>query len=117
MKKEGITTANTELKTANGGISEEQIQTWKNKYRHVYEISVQDGDTVYIGYFKRPDMETMSAVNQFSKKDEIKSADILFKNCLLGGDPLLSEDAIIKMEAIGQLSTIFGACTGKLKNL
>lgn len=104
-------------KTHNGGISEEQVQTWKNKYRKVVEVSVVDGNEKFIGYFRRPDMDTMAAVNKLAKTDEIKGSVALFDNCWLGGDELMKDDAIVKMKAIGMLGEMFNQCLGELKNL
>lgn len=106
-----------EITVLNGGVSEDTILTWKSKHRKVYEISVTDDNVKYKGYFKRPDMATMSAASQLAKKDEVQSSEVLLKNCWLGDDPIMLEDTIIKMEAITQLSLIFGSCTGELKNL
>ena len=59
----------------------------------------------------------MSATSQLAKKDEIQASEVLFKNCWLGGDPMILEDTIVKVEAIAQLSSIFSSCVGEIKNL
>lgn len=105
------------ITTNNGGITDEQIATFKAKHNKVFEISVQDDDTVHIGYFKRPDMKTMSAVNTIGKKDEVESGVVMFNNCWLGGSSEMESDAIVKMAAIGQLASVFNTCVGSLKNL
>ena len=55
---------NTENKamTFDGGVTEEQIQSWKNKHRKVIRIDVVDDDELHVAYFHRPSLETMSAV-------------------------------------------------------
>ncbi len=62
-------------------------------------------------------METLSVTAKLAKNDEIKAADVLFKNCWLGGSPLLLEDATLKMTAIGQLNQLTGSVKAELKNL
>ncbi len=101
----------------NGGVTPEMIQTWKAKHGRVVEITVTEENVQYVGYFHRPDMETMSATNVLTKKDEVKGSEVMFKNCWLGGDPQMEKDAIIKMAAIGQLAGLFNFCTAELKNL
>ena len=106
-----------EAKVHDGGVTQELIQTWKARYRKVYQISILDEQDKYCGFFRRPDMETMSAVSKISKNDEIKGASTLFDNCWLGGDDNLREDFFLKSAAIKELSSIFGSVTGEIKNL
>ena len=101
----------------NGGITEQQILVWKNKYRKVSEVTVEDNGEVFKGYFKRPDMDTLSAVSKLNKTDEIKAANVLYDNTWLGGSPELQEDAVLKMAAIGQLSNLITASNAKIKNV
>lgn len=106
-----------ENRILNGEVTQEQINAWKAKHNRVSEVSITEDNTTVIGYFKRPDMETMAAVNAVSKADEIKGANIMFDNCWLGGDPIMKEDAIIRIKATTVLSQIFNNCVGELKNL
>lgn len=103
----------------NGGVTTEQIQAWKNQYGRVAEVRVEDVDTAecHIGYFHRPDMATMQAVNAVSKNNEVKASEVMFDNCWLGGSPMLKSDAIYKMDAMAVLGSMFGRCVHSLKNL
>lgn len=103
----------------NGGVTAEQIQAWKNQYGRIAEVRVEDKDVgeVHIGYFHRPDMETMQAVNAVSKSNEVKASGVMFDNCWLGGSPALKSDAIYKMDAMAALGSMFGKCVRTLKNL
>ena len=101
----------------NGEVTDAQIQFWKQKHGKIMEVCVEDEDTIYVGYFHRPNMETMSAANKLAKNDEIKGSMVVFDNCWLGGDSIMKDDAIIKMSALGQLGQIFNRCTASLKNL
>lgn len=105
------------LHICNGGVSEEQIKAWKSEHRKVHMIEVEDGDDLFVGYFRRPSMETMSAVNLLAKKDEIKSTITLFENCWLGGDPVMKTDMLVRMGAIRQLGEMFGSVVSRLKNV
>jgi hypothetical protein len=97
--------------------TDEIIATWKAKYGKVVEVKVKDGDKNYVGYFRRPDMETLSAVNKLYKTDEVKSANVLFDNCWLGGDEQMKADAIVKMSAIAKLQELTQICVAEIKNL
>lgn len=106
-----------ELAVHNGGVSAEQVENWKREYRKLYAIEVEDEGDLFIGYFRRPTMETMSAVSRVSKTDEVKGAATLFDNCYLGGDPTMKSDAIVRMAAIKQLGNLFDHVVGSLKNV
>jgi len=106
-----------ETPVSNGGITQEQIAMWKNQHRKVSEISVIDEGEKHVGYFHRPSMETMSAVNKIGKTDEVKAANILFDNCWLGGSQTMKEDAVVKMAAIGKLNELMNISTAEIKNL
>lgn len=108
-----------ELKEINGGITAEQIQMWKNTHGRICEVRVTDPDVseCHIGYFRRPDMKTMQAVAAMSKTNEMKGAEVMFDNCWLGGSQMMKEDAIIKMQGMSAMGTMFGACTHEIKNL
>lgn len=101
----------------NGGVTEEQIQLWKNRCRKVYAIEIEEDGQTHTGYFRRPDMETLSAVSKLGKSDEVKAANALFDNCWLGGSALLREDAVLRMAVIGQLNGLMEVARASLKNL
>lgn len=101
----------------NGGVTGEQIQMWKARYRKVSEISVVDGEETHVGFFHRPDMETMAAVNKVAKTDEVKAANTLFDNCWLGGSPVMKDDAVVRMAAIGKINELMAVSTSSIKNL
>lgn len=105
------------LKICNGGVSDEQVKTWKSEHRKVHVIEVEDDGDLFVGYFHRPNMETMSAVNKLAKADEVKSTTTMFENCWLGGDPLMKTDTLVRMAAIKQLGVMFDRVVGTLKNV
>lgn len=103
----------------NGGVDAEQIQAWKNRYGRIVEVCVADGEVGerHIGYFRRPDSQTMQAFSAVSKNNEMKGSEIVFDNCWLGGSPMMKSDAIYKINAMGMLTTMFSRCSNSLKNL
>ena len=105
------------LNICNGGVSDEQVKVWKGEHRKVHMIEVEDDGDLFVGYFRRPSMETMSAVNQLTKKDEVKSTSVMFENCWLGGDPGMKTDTLVRMAAIKQLGAMFDRVVGTLKNV
>ena len=103
--------------TFDGGITEEQIKAWKNKYGKVVRIDVVDDGDLHVGYFHRPRLETMSAVTKMAKTDELKSSEVMFDNCWLGGSPAMRSDAVLFLEATKQLGAMLNSCRSSLKNL
>lgn len=97
--------------------TEEQIKAWKARHGKVSEVEVKDGESVYYGYFHRPNMATMSAMMSESKRDEVKALEILFENTVIECDDEIRNDAVVKISAMTQLGEIMGGCVAKLKNL
>ena len=93
--------------TIDGGISPEQVAQWKQKHGKVLRIDVVDGD----------EMNTSAAVTKVAKTDEIKSAEVMFDNCWLGGSSQLRQDAILFLEVTKKLGDMFSSCLSSIKNL
>lgn len=104
-------------KTFDGGITDEQVEAWKNKYRKVHRIDVVDGDETHIGYFKRPDFATVKATTKLAKTDEAEGGKVMFKNCFLGGSEWLEQDSVLFMAVQVQLGKVLNGCMSSLKNL
>lgn len=104
-------------KTYDGGVTEEQIKAWKGKHGKVVRIDVVDDGDLHVGYFHRPRLETMSAVTKMAKTDELKSSEVMFDNCWLGGSAAMRNDAVLFLEATKQLGTMLNSCRSSLKNL
>lgn len=103
--------------TFDGGITEEQVKAWKQKHGKVVRIDVVDDGDCHVGYFHRPNLETMSAVAKIAKTDELKSSEVIFDNCWLGGSPAIRHDAVLFIEATKQLGAMLNSCRSTLKNL
>ena len=62
-------------------------------------------------------LETMSAVTKLAKSDELRSSEVMFDNCWLGGSSALRNDAILFLEVTKQLGVMLNSCRSSLKNL
>ena len=113
MEQTGITKG----VTFDGNVTEEQIRAWKAKYGKVVRIDVVDGEDLHIGYFHRPTLATMSAVTKMAKTDELKSSEVIFDNCWLGGSSALRNDGVLFLETTKQLGKMLNSCRSSLKNL
>lgn len=103
--------------TFDGGVSEEQITQWKHRHGKVVRIDVVDGEDLHVGYFKRPDIDTLRAVTKMAKTDDINAAETLVKNCWLGGSEAMLKDGVLFNETQQQLALMLQSCKGSLKNL
>lgn len=64
-------------------ITPEQIEKWKKTYGKVFLVTTEDGKKCYL---RRPDRKMLSASAVLSGGDLLKRAEILTRNCWLGGD-------------------------------
>lgn len=111
MKKEKVKTRIGEADTAT-------IERWKHTHRRVIEVEVREDDSTHVCYFRRPDMDTLAAVNKVSKTDEVKGVCVLFDNCWLGGSEEVRDDALLKMNAVTAFNSLLGASMQvEVKNL
>lgn len=106
-----------QTQTFDGGVTPEQVESWKNKHRKVYRVDIVDGEDTHIGYFKRPDFATIKAITKVSKTDEVEAGKVMFDNCWLGGSEDLKNDAVLFMAVQVQLGKLVNGCMGSLKNL
>ncbi|MDY6395353.1 MAG: hypothetical protein SPK52_02140 [Synergistales bacterium] len=93
------------------------MKAWRNRYRRVVEVEVEEQDNIYHAYFHTPDMKTMKAAMQVSKTDEIEGATVLINNCWISGADIMKEDGLLFIQMAQQVSVLFGQTQGRLKNL
>ena len=76
---EQVDSAQPQIKEFNGGVTAEQIGIWKNQHGRIAEVRITDDEVAecHVGYFRRPDMKTMQAVNATSKTDEVKAKGVV----------------------------------------
>lgn len=110
---------NKELRaqTYDGGITEAQIEAFKAKHGKVCRVDIVDGEDTHVGYFRRPDFQTVKAITKISKTDEVEAGKVMFDNCWLGGSEQLRKDAVLFMAVQAQLGKMLNGCMGSLKNL
>jgi hypothetical protein len=100
-----------------GGVTPAQINAWKAKHKEVYAIAVDDEGKELVGIFKKPDMATISAASRFASSDPVKSGEILFESCWLGGDIELKELDELKVSCFGKLAELFKVKEATIKKL
>lgn len=100
-------------------ITQAQIKSWKKKWGEVFQIDVPTDDegNIAIGYFKKPNLETISAAEQFVESEPIKAGNIMFNNCWLGGDDQVKENDECRISAIKVIGSLFKVRTATLKKL
>ena len=63
-------------------VTKEQIQEWKNQYKDIFVISVEDKKV----YLRTPDRKTLSYASTLATKDPLRFNEVILENCWLGGD-------------------------------
>ena len=106
-----------EVRTYDGGISPVQVAEMKKKHRKVFRVDIVDGEDTHVGYFKRPDFETIKTITKLGKVDEVAAGKVMMDNCWLGGSVELRKDAGLFMAVQVQLGKMVNGCMGSLKNL
>ncbi len=99
------------------GLTPDQINELKAKHGHLSLVTVTEGDEKYVGIFKEPTMEALSAITALSKQDEVKASIALFDNCVLACDDAMKKRPRVRLSAIAQLSEIMKPLEGHIKNL
>lgn len=99
------------------GLTPDQINELKAKHGRLSLVTVTDGEEQYVGVFKEPTMETLSAITTLAKQDEVKASLALFDNCLLACDEAMKKRPRVRLSAIAQLSEIMKPLEGHIKNL
>jgi len=98
-------------------MEETKIAELKARNGEVYEIEVEKEGKVVKGYFKKPNLQIISAASKYANEDPIKSGEILFDSCWLDGDMEMRNDDEIKVAAMGSLSNLFKLLEAKIKKL
>lgn len=103
-----------------GGVSQEQINKWKKQHGQVFAISIpldDEGKEKATGYFRKPNLDIVSAANKVGKTDMIRGGLVAFESTFLGGDPIIKEDDEVKMSAIEAVGQLFKVREAEVKNL
>lgn len=106
-----------QAQTFDGGISPQQVEEMRRKHRKVFRVDIVDGEDTHVGYFRRPDFETIKTITKLSKVDEVAAGKVMMDNCWLGGSEELRTDAVLFMAVQVQLGKMLNGCMGSIKNL
>lgn len=102
-------------------ITEAQIKQWKEKFGEVFQIETPLDDKkkeVAISFYKKPNLKIISMASQFAEKDPIKVGEIIYQNCLLGGDKeTLDSNDEARLSVIRELGQLFKVRTSTIKKL
>jgi hypothetical protein len=102
-----------------GGVTDVQVKQWISRWGEVNQITVkldQDGNKL-TGYFKKPNLETISAASRFMESDPIHSGQIVFENCWLGGDEALKTNDEARFAALLQVNKLFRILETEVKKM
>lgn len=103
MVKENITNPTTE-----------QIESWKEKYKTVHKLTIEDKTA----YLRKPDRRTLSlAMTKISKGDIMGGSEAILENCWLGGDTEIKTDDDLFMGAVGKVGELIQVKEAELEKL
>jgi hypothetical protein len=98
--------------------TEEEIAGWKAKFGKVFKLSVSRNETeVYDAYLKNPDRKVLGAATATGGNDQIKTNEIILKNCWLAGDEEIKTADDLFLGASAQLGKIINIAQGELQEL
>ncbi len=102
-----------------GKLSQDALANLMNKHK-VIEIILQEdngaGMKHYV-YFKRPSIQTLSAMGKISKSDEVKGMQIFISDCFLAGSKDWEDDGMLFTAMVGAVGNVFGSIQVSIKNL
>ena len=99
-----------------GEASPEELLTLKGKYGKVKMVEVEDEDTIYFIYLKRPDFATLKAGTKVAKTDELEGTKIFLQNCMVAGAQEVLEDGVLLVAAASAASSLLTSAKATLKN-
>jgi hypothetical protein len=95
-----------------------QIKEWKNRYGEVHLIEVPTDDVEPLkGYFKKPNLDTLSASAKIADSDPVRAGMVMFENCWLGGDDAIKTNDEAKLSCIKALGTLIKIREASIKKL
>lgn len=104
--------------TLPGGVTEAQVKQWKSRWGDVTAITViGDEGARFTGYFKKPDLQTISAASRFMESDPVRGGQVVFENCWLGGDPLMKTDDEVTFATLLQVNRLFRILETEVKKM
>ena len=99
------------------GLTNEDIEKLKKKHGVLSVVTIKDGEEIHSAIFKEPTMDIMSAANLVGKTDEMKSAMVLYDNCMIACDESIKQRDLLKLQVVGAIGEKMSALTKTVKNL
>ncbi len=99
-----------------GKLSDEELKgiSVGNK---LVEVVLEDGDVKHYCYFKRPNIQTLSAMGKISKTDEVRGMQIFVNDCFVAGSKAWEDDGVQFMALSTELTKVLSSVKANLKNL
>lgn len=100
-----------------------QIADWKEQHKtrelHFIEVPVSDEkEADFIGaYFRNPTIEELGLAVTGGGENKLKTSQILYNTCLLGGHPDFETDQAIMQSAMKQFGQAIKTREGRLKKV
>jgi len=100
-------------------ITAAQIKEWKKRHGDVFQIDVtlDDEGNQASAFFKKPDLKIVGLAAKFAEVDPVKSGNIMFESCWLGGNEIVKTNDEAKLSAIKELGTLFKVRQAQIKKL
>jgi hypothetical protein len=99
------------------GLSAEDIAKLKSEHGFIFEVTVKDGDDEYKAVCKEPTVEILEASAAMGKVSELKGSMVLFDNCCLKADVMISNRFGLKSAVIKEISLKTVNISATSKNL
>lgn len=96
-----------------GQASAEQIASWKQQHKHVYELKVEDA----ICYLRKPSRQELSGATVLAASDPMKFNETLLNDCWLGGAEVIKNDDDYFLSASGLLGDLIETKAAELKKI
>lgn len=93
--------------------SEKQIQEWKERYRDIYEITV-DGRVCYL---RKPNRRELSYASMAGKSDPMKFNETILQQCWLDGDEEIKTEDELFLGVSAQVAQLVEVKEAELKKL
>jgi hypothetical protein len=111
---------NTKPQLLPGGVTQEQVDTWKKENKEVHRVYVQsleDPKREFVAYAKTPDKATLAAAAKYVSDDPVKAGDIIGANCILFAEPELKADDRYVLALNMQIGSLFKIPAARLEKL
>ncbi len=113
--KEEIKQEELEVKEV-GKISDEELKGISGN-KKIMQVILEDDKERYYCYFKRPSIQTLSAMTKLAKTDEVKGMEVFINHCYVAGSKAWENDGVLFMTLSTELTKVLNSVKASLKNL